>query len=164
MLFVGNLIPQTFQNGIDSDGMVIWKLFLHACWGRPHPHPRLSIVAFDQSPVFAPETTLLSIPGFTPSGFKYGVEILNDRTTPMDFVISVLKIHLSFTKEEAYSTTIAIHNNGGVILPLLSEKSSERIALAISKEAKDNGHSLVCRAVVAKQIDGEGGPPNSMNE
>lgn len=44
---------------------------------------------------FAPETRRLDIDGFAPAGFAGGVEILNDRSTPMDVVVRGLPPILS---------------------------------------------------------------------
>jgi hypothetical protein len=43
--------------------------------------------------VFPPETDLLSIAELVPSGFVHGFEILNDNTTPMQFVVDALGTH-----------------------------------------------------------------------
>ena len=40
--------------------------------------------------VFPPNTALLSIDGFAPTGFSTGIEVFNDNTTPMQFVADVL--------------------------------------------------------------------------
>jgi hypothetical protein len=36
--------------------------------------------------VFSADTSLITIPRFVPAGFVHGIEILNDNSTPMEFV------------------------------------------------------------------------------
>ena len=89
-LFVINLIPhRSARSGIATDGFVLWRLFLHVFRGHPHPHPPLVAKSADQSPIFPRETRLLERPRFRPPGFVQGIEILNDSTTPMEFVVTV---------------------------------------------------------------------------
>jgi ATP-dependent Clp protease adapter protein ClpS len=151
VMFVLNLIAQKALDGLDTDGLVLWKLFLHAFLGRPHPHPRLVVAQPDQAPVFAPGTQLLSMPALVPKGFSQGVEILNDRTTPMELVVTLLMRHLELDRDEAIAKMLSIHNNGGLLLPLPTAKLAEQVAAAMASDAEAQGHNLVCRAVVAQQ-------------
>ena len=82
-----NLIPHKSSSGHATDGMVLWQLLRHRVWGHPHPHIGLDIKPDDESRVFSPKTCLLTIAELVPAGFHHGVEILNDRTTPMAFVV-----------------------------------------------------------------------------
>ncbi len=100
-----------------------------------------------QSQVFPPETSLLTIPKFVPPGFVSGIEILNDNTTPMEFVVSILRAHLGLTEKDAMRTMLAIHEQGGVLLAMPSLVEARRIAEAVSVEAAKHNHSLICRAV-----------------
>jgi ATP-dependent Clp protease adapter protein ClpS len=99
------------------------------------------------SPVFAPETSLLSTKGFAPAGFQCGIEILNDNRTPMEFVVSVLQKDVGLSRIDATRTMLEIHLKGGVLLSLRSLEQSTRVAEAIVTEARGNNHPLVCRAV-----------------
>jgi ATP-dependent Clp protease adapter protein ClpS len=145
-LFVINLIPhRNARSGLATDGWVLWKLLLHVFRGRPHPHPPLVVAPFEQAPVFPPETRLLEKPGFRPPGFVHGIEILNDRTTPMEFVVSVLTGHLGLTREEAIVKMVEIHNNGGMLIALPSEERAKVVADTVSQEARSSGHSFICR-------------------
>ena len=146
IVFVINLIPQrNKRSGLGTDGWVLWKLFLHVFRGHPHPFPPLVVAPPDQAPVFPPETRLLDKPGFRPAGFVHGIEILNDRTTPMEFVISVLTTHLGLNREQAIVKMLEIHNNGGAIIALPSQTRARAVADAISEDARSSGHSFVCR-------------------
>jgi len=98
-------------------------------------------------PVFPPETSLLSLKGFTPAGFRCGIEILNDNTTPMEFVVSVLRNAFALSEADAIRTMLDIHRKGGVLLSQNTFGEAQRIADAITVEARANNHSLICRAV-----------------
>jgi ATP-dependent Clp protease adaptor protein ClpS len=108
------------------------------------------------SPVFPPDTSLLSRPEFVPAGFRYGVEILNDNGTPMEFVVSVLQAHLGLTRLDAARSMLAIHWRGGVLLPLPSQAEAHRVAEAVTAEAAAQKYPLVCRAVDAAGQGGAG--------
>jgi ATP-dependent Clp protease adapter protein ClpS len=100
-----------------------------------------------QSPVLPPGTSLLSLPEFLPAGFSQGIEILNDNTTKMHFVVRVLIDHLGLSPADASNAMLAIHTRGGTLLPTASVADAERIAGQITAEAAKSGYSLACRAV-----------------
>lgn len=145
-LFAINLIPhRSARSGLATDGAVLWRLFLHVFRGHPHPQPPLVAMSADQSPIFPPETSLLNQPGFRPPGFVHGIEILNDRTTPMEFVVTTLMTHLGLTQQQAIVKMLDIHNTGGMLIALPSAQEAQRTAAAISAQAHASGHSFVCR-------------------
>jgi ATP-dependent Clp protease adapter protein ClpS len=146
VLFAINLIPhRSARSGLATDGWVLWRLFLHVFREHPHPHPPLVATSADQSPIFPRETRLLKRPGFRPPGFVHGIEVLNDGTTPMEFVVTALMTHLGLTRDQAIVKMLDIHNTGGMLIALSSEKEAQRIADAVSAEAQACGHSFVCR-------------------
>jgi ATP-dependent Clp protease adapter protein ClpS len=73
--------------------------------------------------VFPAETALLSIPELVPAGFLHGVEILNDTTTTMQFVVDALKTHAEMSEVDAIRAMLEIHSKGG---KLLATSTSER--------------------------------------
>ena len=99
------------------------------------------------SPVLPPETSLASIPEFVPPGFRQGIEILNDNTTPMNFVATVLNTHAHLSLEDSHKTMLAIHRRGGALIPTTSFAEAERIATQITAEAAKDSHPLICRPV-----------------
>ena len=99
------------------------------------------------SPVLPAGTSLLSMPDFVPAGFVQGVEILNDNTTSMEFVVGVLSAHVGLSAEDANQTMLAVHTRGGVLIPTTSLAEAERIAAQITGDAAKQGYSLRCRAV-----------------
>jgi ATP-dependent Clp protease adapter protein ClpS len=100
------------------------------------------------SPVFAPETSLLSLGGFASADFRCGIEILNDNRTPMEFVVSILQKSVGLSRIDATRKMLEIHTKGGVLLSMPSPDESRRVAEAIVAEARGNNHPLVCRAVI----------------
>jgi len=103
------------------------------------------------SRVFPPETSLLRMEGFTPAGFRCGIEILNDDRTPMEFVVAVLTEALGFNQTDAIRTMLYIHQNGGVLLSRDSPEEATRVAEAVAAEARAQNHPLVCRAVSVEE-------------
>jgi ATP-dependent Clp protease adapter protein ClpS len=82
-----------------------------------------------------------------PGGFHYGIEILNDGRTKMEFVVLVLMKHLGQTKRDAGRTMLVIHERGGILLPLTSLEEARRVAAAVSQDAAKLNFPLTCRAV-----------------
>ncbi len=147
ILLVMSLYPHRLTSRLSSDGLVLWRLYRHVYYNEPHPYPRPVVASAEQSPVFAPGTRLLSVPGLVPPGFACGIEILNDSTTPMDFVVTVLRRHVELNEEAALAMMLDIHNNGGVLVPLPDMEKAEQVAAAIAAEARAQGHAFTCRAV-----------------
>jgi ATP-dependent Clp protease adapter protein ClpS len=146
VVFLMCVIPHT-SNGVSSDGTVLWRLLMHVARGRPSPFP----VPAEQSPVFPPETSLLSKVDLKPEGFVTGIEILNDAKTPMDFVVWTLSKNLRLESSQAMEVMLTIHARGGVLWSLESMKEAERVAAAITEDCHLRNQSLVCRAVDARE-------------
>src|SRR4029077_5539494 len=80
-------------------------------------------------PVVLPrDTALVNLPDFIPPGFHFGVEILNDDSTPMQFVVSVLESLVGLGRTEAVRTMLEIHKRGGALLSTHSADEAKRIA------------------------------------
>jgi hypothetical protein len=77
------------------------------------------------SQVLPPDTALTAIPRFVPPGFTQGIEILNDNTTPMEFVVTVLSAHVGLSRQEATHTMLAIHQCGGALIPTPSRAEAQ---------------------------------------
>ena len=97
--------------------------------------------------VLSSGTSLLSVTGMVPAGFRYGLEILNDDRTKMEFVVWVLVKHLGQTKYEATRTMLGVHKRGGILLPMASVEEARCVADAVSKNAAKLQFPLSCRAV-----------------
>jgi ATP-dependent Clp protease adapter protein ClpS/Zn-dependent protease len=145
-LIVFNLIPQRTLRGSATDGRLLWEFGMHAIGRRSNPWPTPSAT----SPVFPPDTALLSKPELIPRGFTVGVEILNDDKTPMDFVVYTLTRNLGVDQRQAVDIMLNIHTNGGVLWPLGDLETAKRVEAGIAEECKAHSQPLICR-VVKKQ-------------
>lgn len=84
-----------------------------------------------------------------PPGFVQGIEILNDDTTPMNFVVTALCDHAGLTPEEAQQMMLTIHLRGRALIPTASLAEAQSIAARITADAGTHNYPLVCRAVGA---------------
>jgi len=101
--------------------------------------------------VLPPGTSLLDLAEFIPEHFAYGVEILNDSETSMEFVVSVLREHAGMTRNNALLTAVDIHRKGGAIIKRSSLDEAQRLADRILLSAREAKYPLVCHAVSAQQ-------------
>jgi ATP-dependent Clp protease adapter protein ClpS len=145
ILFVINVIPQRLSRGLATDGSILWRLLMHAARGHPNPWP----VPGATSPVLAPDTSLLAQRGMKPSGFRTGIEILNDDKTPMDFVVHTLMKNLEIDQQQAVAVMLNIHSNGGLLLATRDLEEAKRVANGITGDCRAHNQPLVCRAVEA---------------
>lgn len=145
MLFLINLIPGRTHQGTRTDGGILWGLALHRWRGAPHP----LAIQLAASPLFPPGTRLLAIEHLVPEGFRTGIEIFNDDTTPMEFVVEMLERHVGLDREHAIAAMLRIHQHGGALLPLPSREAAQAAADAIARDARSQGHRLACGAVSA---------------
>lgn len=144
------LIPHASQGQV-TDGYVLMKLAHHVLTRKTGPVDIKGTAApSEPGPVFSPETHLLDKAGFAPRGFSVGVEILNDDTTPMDFVVDTLMRNLEVTQDEAMRLMFEIHVTGGAVVALPDIGTAKRVAHDIMMEASASGRAFVCRAVEAR--------------
>ena len=94
------------------------------------------------SPVLPPGTSLLSLPDFVPPGFTQGIEILNDNTTPMEFVVAVLSAHVGLSTEESVHMMVRIHTRGGALIPTASLVDAQRVADAHELDLYPNAKAI----------------------
>jgi len=137
-------------SGVDQMTAILQRLRdLFSAWDRLVPMGLL--LKLVPGVVFPRDTRLLDIGGFRPDGFAFGIEILNDDQTSMDFVVWVLMEHVGLDQETAVKRMLDIHTEGGVLLTAESEAEAERIAAVVVSHAKERNYPLVCRAVSAQQ-------------
>jgi ATP-dependent Clp protease adaptor protein ClpS len=103
--------------------------------------------------VFDPQTRLLDTGAFPPLDSAFGIEVLNDKLTPMDFVVEQLVAHAGLSNKDAVQAMLRIHVDGGMFLPLPTEEEALRAADEISRSAKQKGHPLICRSVDFRQAN-----------
>src|SRR4029077_6723688 len=86
----------------------------------------------DEPVVLLPGTSLLSIPELVPANFRCGVEVLNDNSTPMEFVVEILQAQLKLARAEAIAAMLEIHTRGGRLFPTANPGDAREIAETIS--------------------------------
>lgn len=73
---------------------------------------------------------------------RWKVILLNDDTTPMEFVIGVLTETFKHTQETAKDITMQIHNEGSGIAGVYSFEIAEVKAVEATNLARQNGFPL----------------------
>jgi ATP-dependent Clp protease adapter protein ClpS len=102
---------------------------------------------FGAAPTAPPGLSFLSVGLPASSEFRYGVEILNDDQTPMFFALQALEEHAGLSRSDASVAVAVCHSQGGVLIPMDTIESAERIARCISQAAQLHSFLLNCRAV-----------------
>ena len=109
------------------------------------PDPNAAEKAGVQSVVFPPETRLVSMPEFLVPELVFGVEVLNNDTAPMEFVVRMLMTELALSKEKAVGLMLQIHKKGGIIIRTSSRSEAEAAVLGISRRCAAEGRTLTVR-------------------
>jgi ATP-dependent Clp protease adaptor protein ClpS len=74
----------------------------------------------------------------------YGVYLLNDDYTPMEFVVHILEKY--FNKDHAAATDLMlkVHNEGRALCGIYPYEIAETKVTLVTEEARQNGHPLQC--------------------
>ena len=73
---------------------------------------------------------------------KYKVLLLNDDSTPMDFVIAILMETFRHNETSAKDITLQVHEQGSGIAGVYSFEIAEAKAVEATNLARSNGHPL----------------------
>ena len=73
---------------------------------------------------------------------RFKVILLNDDTTPMDFVIGILETIFKHSQETAKEVTLEIHNTGSGVAGVYSFEIAEVKAVESTQLARSNGFPL----------------------
>jgi len=73
---------------------------------------------------------------------KFRVVILNDNSTPMEFVIELLKVIFHHSQEAAVQIMMQVHNNGKGTAGIYTFEVAEQKAMESTQIARTNGHPL----------------------
>jgi ATP-dependent Clp protease adaptor protein ClpS len=73
---------------------------------------------------------------------KYKVIVLNDNSTPMEFVIVMLITVFKHTQDAAIDLTMKIHNDGSAVAGVYSYEIAEQKGLDATDLARAHGHPL----------------------
>ncbi len=72
----------------------------------------------------------------------YNVIVVNDDTTPMDFVIDVLEKIFKHSRESAENLTLTIHNDGSAVIGTYTYELAEQKATEAVSLSRSNGFPL----------------------
>lgn len=75
------------------------------------------------------------------------IELLNDSTTPMDFVVDTIKTFLNFNDFSAVLLMLSIHNDGDAKLGWLDIDVAKKLSEQINNEARTRGFPFQCRVL-----------------
>jgi len=70
------------------------------------------------------------------------VLLLNDNTTPMDFVIDLLKNIFKHNEQKAKTITLEVHEQGSGVAGVYSYEIAEHKAIEATNVSKENGFPL----------------------
>jgi ATP-dependent Clp protease adaptor protein ClpS len=76
---------------------------------------------------------------------KFKVIFLNDDTTPMEFVISVLIEIFKHSEETATSLTMEIHEEGSSVVGVYNHEIAEQKAIETTTVSRNHGFQLQVR-------------------
>lgn len=76
---------------------------------------------------------------------KYKVIFLNDDTTPMEFVVSVLMEIFKHTEQNAATITMKIHEEGSEVVGVYTHEIAEQKAVETTNVARNHGFQLQVR-------------------
>ena len=75
---------------------------------------------------------------------KYGVFLLNDHYTPMDFVVDVLQEVFGQPENRAYAVMMEVHLNGKGLCGVYTRDIAETKQQHVLTLAAEAGHPLMC--------------------
>lgn len=78
------------------------------------------------------------------------VVLYNDDYTPMEFVVRVLQEFFGMDAENAKEAMLEVHREGVAVCGLYSREDGLALVGQVMAFARENGHPLVCEAVVPK--------------
>jgi ATP-dependent Clp protease adaptor protein ClpS len=73
---------------------------------------------------------------------RFRVVILNDNSTPMEFVIELLKVIFHHSQEAAVQIMLQVHQNGKGTAGIYTYEVAEQKAMESTQIARTNGHPL----------------------
>jgi len=73
---------------------------------------------------------------------RYKVVILNDNSTPMEFVIELLKLIFHMDQEAAVAVMLQVHQLGKGTAGIYTYEVAEQKAMESTQIARTNGHPL----------------------
>lgn len=76
---------------------------------------------------------------------KYKVVMLNDDTTPMEWVIDLMKMIFNHSQETAEKLTLTIHSEGSAIVGIYTHEIAEQKSVESINASRERGFPLQLR-------------------
>ena len=76
---------------------------------------------------------------------KYKVIMLNDDTTPMEWVIDLMKMIFNHSQETAEQLTLTIHNEGSAVVGTYTYEIAEQKSVESTNASREHGFPLQLR-------------------
>ena len=73
---------------------------------------------------------------------KYKIVMLNDDTTPMEWVLDILKVIYNHSPDTAEKITLQIHNEGAAVVGIYSYEIAEQKTVETINASRDRGFPL----------------------
>lgn len=83
----------------------------------------------------------------------YKVMLLNDDYTPMDFVVEILEVFFSMSREKATHVMLTVHVHGKAVCGIYTRDIAETKAAQVNQYARESQHPLLCEIEAVE--DGE---------
>ena len=74
----------------------------------------------------------------------YQVVLLNDDYTPMDFVVAVLEMFFSMTRQQATQVMLHVHTRGKGMCGVFTREVAETKVTQVNEFARSHQHPLLC--------------------
>jgi ATP-dependent Clp protease adaptor protein ClpS len=74
----------------------------------------------------------------------YKVMLLNDDYTPMDFVVEILEVFFSMSREKATQVMLTVHVQGKAVCGIYTREIAETKAAQVNQYSRENQHPLLC--------------------
>ncbi|MBI2969806.1 MAG: ATP-dependent Clp protease adapter ClpS [Gammaproteobacteria bacterium] len=74
----------------------------------------------------------------------YKVILINDDYTPMDFVVHILEIFFSMTRETATRIMLEVHTRGKGVCGIFTHETAETKVAQVNSYAREHQHPLLC--------------------
>ena len=83
----------------------------------------------------------------------YRVLLLNDDYTPMDFVVEILEVFFSMSREKATRVMLTVHVHGKAVCGIYTRDIAETKAAQVNQYARENQHPLLCEIEPVEDSD-----------
>lgn len=83
----------------------------------------------------------------------YKVVLLNDDYTPMEFVVEILEIFFTMSREQATNVMLTVHIHGKAVCGVYTRDIAETKAAQVNQYARDHEHPLLCEIEAVEDED-----------